>query len=71
MEFMYTRSKAGIGGEEKKALFDEALAEAMKQIHGRGYYKKYVGSKKEANLAAFSFFGRDEIEMRVDTMWLV
>ena len=49
-----------------KELFEEALAEGLEQIKGRGYYKKYLGSGKTVYQAAFAFLGRDDIDMKME-----
>ena len=66
MEFKYKKCPSDINDEEKKALFESALDEAMKQINDRGYCAKFAGVNKTIYKAAFAFLGRDNIEMRVD-----
>ena len=66
IEFKYKDCKPDESLENKQKLFESALNEAMGQINGRGYYKKYVGSGKILYQAAFAFLGRDDIEMIID-----
>ena len=64
MEFKYCKCPSDASEEEKRALFDKTLSEAMEQINSREYAKKYIGSGKAVYQAAFAFLGRDDIEMR-------
>ena len=66
MEFKYMKCAPDTGIEKKRALFEKALDDAMKQINDRGYASKYEGSGKTVYQAAFAFLGRDDIEMRVE-----
>ena len=66
MEFKYRKCPKNASAERKRKLFDEALDEAMAQIHDRGYSAKYQGGGKTIYEAAFAFLGRGEIEMRVE-----
>ena len=66
MEFKYVNCPKNAGDEDKRALFEAAMAAAMDQIHERGYCDKFIGSGKSIYKAAFAFLGRDEIEMRVE-----
>ena len=63
LEFKYQSCPPETGESEKKALFEKALEQGMKQINDRGYADKYKGSGKTIYLAAFAFLGRDNIEM--------
>ena len=47
---------------KKREFFDKALGEAMEQIKGRGYHKKFTGGGKTVYLAAFAFLGRDDLD---------
>ena len=67
MEFKYKTCPPDASDEEKRKLFDAALAEAMEQIETKGYADKYKGSSKTVYKAALAFLGRDEIEMRVES----
>ena len=68
MEFKYHDCEPGAAPEVKRKLFDAALDEGMKQIKEMGYADKFIGSGKEIRLAAFAFLGRDDIEMRTETI---
>jgi hypothetical protein len=46
IEFKYKSCQPGASSEEKAKLFNDALNEAMAQIEGKGYSKKYDGSGK-------------------------
>ena len=37
-------------------------------INDRGYHKKYLGSGKDIYKAVFAFIGRDDIELRVESL---
>jgi hypothetical protein len=64
MEFKYGKCPPDAADEQKQALFNKLLDDAMGQMESRGYHKKYMGGGKEVRLAAFAFLGRDEIAMR-------
>jgi len=68
MEFKYKKCGKDAGIDEKKRLFESVLNDAMMQINVRGYCDKYKGSEKKILKAAFAFLGRDEIEMRVESL---
>ena len=68
MEFKYKGSHNDASAEEKAALFNKALTDGMEQINSKGYHRKYIGSGKMIYKAAFAFLGRDDIEMRVETV---
>ena len=68
MEFKHESCPPDASPDEKRRLFDKTLDEAMGQIKDRGYHKKYSGSGKSVYLAAFAFLGRDDIEMRVESV---
>jgi hypothetical protein len=68
MEFKYHDCEPDAVPEVKRKLFDAALDEGMKQIKDMGYADKFIGSGKETRLAAFAFLGRDDIEMRTETL---
>ena len=63
MEFKYEDCPNDASADEKRKLFDKALAEAMKQIDEKGYADRYRGSGKTIVKAGFAFLGRDEIDM--------
>ena len=65
MEFKYRRCPPEASPEEKRALFDKALEEGLKQVAENGYADKYAGSGKDIVQAVFAFLGRDDIEMRI------
>jgi len=65
IEFKYKDCPQDASPEAKRAIFDSALEEGMRQIKNRDYAKKYEGSGKTVYQAAFAFLGRDNIEMRV------
>ena len=64
-EFKYSDCSPDTPDTEKRKLFDKTLEEGVKQIEERGYHRKFERSGKEIIKAAFSFLGRDEVEMRV------
>jgi hypothetical protein len=64
MEFKYASCEPDASVEEKRALFDKELDDAMSQIVKKGYSDKYKGSGKDIYHVAFAFLGRDDIEMR-------
>jgi len=66
IEFKYKYCKKDAAADEKQALFEETLDDAMAQIKDRGYANKYVGSGKSVYLVAIAFLGSDDIEMRVE-----
>ena len=68
MEFKYCKCQPDASAEDKQALFNTALDSAIAQINNRGYSDKYKGSDKTIYQVAFVFLGRDNIEMRVDTL---
>jgi len=68
MEFKYCDCAPDAEPDIKRKLFDKALDEGMAQIKDMGYADKFAGSGKSICLAAFAFLGRDEIEMRTDTV---
>ena len=68
MEFKYESCAPDASKDNKQQLFDKALDKAMCQIKDRGYHKKYIGSGKTVYLAAFAFLGRDDIEMKVESV---
>ena len=68
MEFKYHDCSPDAAPEEKRKLISKALDEGMKQIKDKGYADKFTGSGKEIRLAAFAFLGRDDIEMRAETI---
>ncbi|MDR2570901.1 MAG: ATP-binding protein [Oscillospiraceae bacterium] len=68
IEFKYKNCAPDATDEEKRSLYDTALDEGMHQITDRGYTDKYKGSGKKIYTAVFAFIGRDEIEMRYNTM---
>ena len=61
MEFKYEKCAPDATDEEKRALYDSALGNGMKQIKDKGYAKKYEGTGKQIHLAAFAFLGRDTL----------
>jgi hypothetical protein len=65
MEFKYAERAPEAGAEEMREQCERALCEGMRQIGERGYAKRYAGSGKTVCMAAFAFFGRDDIHMRV------
>ncbi|MCL1913205.1 MAG: ATP-binding protein [Eubacteriaceae bacterium] len=67
MEFKYSECPPDADHDVKSKKFDSLLQEAMSQILERGYHAKYIGGKKSIYLVAFAFFGRDNIEMRIET----
>ena len=68
MEFKYCDCGPDAAPAEKRKMFDNALEEGMNQIKSKGYADKFAGSEKEIRLAAFAFLGRDDIEMRTETL---
>ena len=68
MEFKYEKCPSDADGHYKQKLFETALTNAMMQIDDKGYCDKFKGSGKAIFKAAFAFLGRDEIEMRVETL---
>ena len=68
IEFKYVNCPSDAGPDIKKGLFEETLEKGMKQIEGRGYYKKYTGSGKTIYQTAFAFLGRDDIDMMVEAL---
>ena len=68
MEFKYHDCEPGAAQEEKRKLFDAALDEGMQQIKTMGYADKFIGCGKTIYQAAFAFLGRDDIEMRAETI---
>jgi hypothetical protein len=65
MEFKYRECEPDATSEQKQKLFTDMLDEAMSQIDEKRYADKYIGHGKTVYKAAFAFFGRDDIEMRV------
>jgi len=68
MEFKYAKCAPDTNGDEKMKLFNIVLDGAMKQINDRGYCDRYVGSGKTVYKAAFAFLGRDDIELKAETV---
>jgi hypothetical protein len=68
MEFKYKDCKPGENEATKHIAFEAALDEGMAQIKDRGYHIKYMASGKAIILAVFAFLGRDDIEMRSETL---
>ena len=68
MEFKYHDWRPDDSPEVKRGLFDRVLKEGMKQIKETGYADRFIGSGKMICLAAFAFLGRDDIEMRAETL---
>ena len=68
MEFKYHDCEPDTAPEAKRKLFDKALEEGMAQIKEMGYADKFAGSGKDVRLAALAFLGRDDIEMRTETL---
>jgi len=68
LEFKYKGCEPDTSQAEKQKLFEKALEEGMMQIKDRGYARKYAQSGKNIYLAAFAFLGRDDIEMRVESL---
>ena len=68
MEFMYKDCAPETVAELKRNMFDEALEEGMDQIKSRGYHEKYLGTGKQIYLAAFAFLGKNDIEMKFETL---
>ena len=66
MELKYIDCAPDAAPEEKRAIFDKALDEGMRQIEDRGYARRFEGSGKTVYKAALAFLGRDDIEMRVE-----
>ena len=65
MELKYIKSDKDATQEDKRALFEKALSDGIKQIEYKGYAKKYEGGRKDVIKVAFAFLGRDDIEMRL------
>ena len=64
MEFKYENCPPDASAQEKQALFETALNNAMEQIESKGYADRYKGSGKAIYQAAFVFLGRDDIQLR-------
>ena len=67
IEFKYDNCAPDASPETKQKLFEKSLSEGMRQIEEKGYCKKYLGSGKTVHQVAFSFLGRDNIDMSVKT----
>ena len=65
IEFKYVDCPPEITADEKRALFDRALHDGMKQINEKGYANKFEGCGKKVHKAVFAFLGKDDIEMIV------
>jgi len=70
MEFKYRDCALDATPEEKRELFDKALDEGMRQMHEKGYYRKYLCNSqcKTIHLVSLAFLGRDNIDMRVEQL---
>ncbi|MCL1918102.1 MAG: ATP-binding protein [Peptococcaceae bacterium] len=68
MEFKYKDCKPDVKEQEQRILFEAALTEGMTQINDRGYCEKYKGKGKMVVQTVFAFLGRDNIEMRTETI---
>ena len=68
MEFKYMDCPGDADPETKQKLFETALNKGIEQIENRGYCKKFIGSGKAIYQTAFAFLGRDDIEMKAESI---
>ena len=69
IEFKYNDCAPDATIDDKRVLFDILLDRAMAQIKDKGYAKRFAGSDKTVYQAAFAFLGRDDIDMRMETVY--